>query len=188
MRKLVRRSFPIEITAGILLIVFILATLLASQLFDVPWLDLSTGIDLYIGMLLVAFAVVMVVIIIWEELLFHVNILQVEGGEVFRNHKNKLLTQVLIYLIIPAIFVFIYLEYPELNEIRFFIWASICILLPVAVKLISGINNYNDFLTLTNQKIAYKNNKLEGEYALSEVKEIDISKDSAHDIEKLHLI
>ena len=51
-------------------------------------------------------------------------------------------------------------------------------ILPVIAKLISGINNYNDFLTLTSSYIEYKNNALEGKIPLSDIQSMEISKDA----------
>ena len=49
--------------------------------------------------------------------------------------------------------------------------------LPILGKLISGINNYNDFLTLTSSYIEYKNNELEGKFEVSDIQSMHINKD-----------
>jgi hypothetical protein len=138
-------------------------------------------------MFLVAIAVVIMVLIIMEEILFPIRVKQVNGGMVFSNHRTKLKTQVLIYCSIPAIFGFIYLEY-EVNHLRFIIWATVCIIAPVVEKIASGINNYNDFLMLTNEKIEYKDNEKEGDFEVKNIQTITIIKDEKNIIEKIHLL
>jgi hypothetical protein len=110
----------------------------------------------------------------------------VNGGILFRNHRTKLLTQGLIYLSIPAIYTFIYMEF-EVNHIRFFIWALICTVAPILEKLASGINNYNDFLRLTDEEIEYKNNEKEGLFKTQDIYQIAIIKEGVS-VKKLQLI
>jgi hypothetical protein len=45
---------------------------------------------------------------------------------------------------------------------------------PAIEKIFSGINNYNDFLRLTNNEIEYRNNKKEGCYNVKDIKNIEI--------------
>src|SRR4051812_48531677 len=121
MGKVIRKSLPRELSIGLLLLIFILSFVLSGQIFASG--SGNDGKNIYLGMVLVAIAVVTMVLILWEELLFPVKILNPEQGEViFRNHRTKLKFQVLIYCTIPVIFAFIYLEY-QLNLIRFIIWA-----------------------------------------------------------------
>lgn len=186
MKKIVRSTYPIEITVGMLLLIFVLSFLLSSQLFTIPWHDLSEGLHIYFAMFLISMAVIVMIIILWEQLFFPVRVKHIEGGETYRNHRNKLITQLLIYLAIPAIFGFVYSAY-EVNQFRFVIWAAICTIVPVAAKLVSGLNNYNDFLTLTTEFISYKNNQLEGSFELSLIGQIEILRDSAGHMEKIKL-
>ncbi len=93
----------------------------------------------------------------------------------------------LIYCAIPLIFVFVY-SYYEVNHVRFFIWAGVCIIAPVAGKLISGINNYNDFLRVTNNEIEYKNNRKFGIFQLKDVQQIILIRDDRKVLHKIELI
>jgi hypothetical protein len=139
-------------------------------------------------MFLVSTAVVIMLLVLWEEFLFPIHVKpETTGGMVFRNHRHKLLIQLLIYLIVPAIFVFIYMEY-EVNHVRFWVWAAVCLISPVAGKLISGLNNYNDFLKLTDEAIEYKNNQEHGTYALKDVRQITLLKDDRKVLHKIQLL
>jgi preprotein translocase subunit SecY len=185
MGKVIRKSLPRELSIGLLLLIFILSFVLSGQIFASG--SGNDGKNIYLGMVLVAIAVVTMVLILWEELLFPVKILNPEQGEViFRNHRTKLKFQVLIYCTIPVIFAFIYLEY-QLNLIRFIIWAGICIVIPAAAKLISGINNYNDFLKLTDDAIEYKNNKEVGTLEVKEIQHITLVKDERKVLHKIEV-
>ena len=116
------------------------------------------------------------ILILWEEILFPVTIKPEGDGLIFRNHRTKLKIQALFFLSIPAIIVFLFLNY-EINTFRFFGWAAVNTGLPILGKLISGINNYNDFLTLTSSYIEYKNNELEGKFEVCDIQSIHINKD-----------
>jgi hypothetical protein len=186
MRKLIRPTYPKEFSIGLLLLIFIFSTFLSHQIFDVPFLELSNS-NVYPGMILVGIAVIILVLIIWEEFLFPIKIKEVDNKIVFRNRRNKLKTQILIYLFIPAIFGFIYYEY-EINHIRFFIWAAVCIIAPVVEKIASGINNYNDFLKLTHDSIEFRNNKKKGDIKLKEVLHLSLVKDEQGVIKKIQLL
>jgi len=186
MRKTIRPTYPREFTVGLLILIFALVFLLSSQVFDVHWDELLEGTNVYYGMLLVAFAVVVMVVIIWEEFFFPVNIKPSVDGVVFRNHTNKLHIQLLIYCIIPAVFVFVYAQF-KVNDVRFFIWAAICTLLPVLVKLISGLKNYNDFLKLTSDTIEYKNNKKEGVLPLKDIQRLTLIRDERKVLHKIEV-
>lgn len=145
------------------------------------------GSEVLFGMALVGAAVIIMALILWEEFLFPVHIKPEEDQIVFRNHLTKLKTQIFIYLAIPAIFVFVYLNYP-ISHVRFFIWAGICIVAPVAGKLISGIKNYNDFLKLTNDAIEYKNNEKEGVLLVKEIQTITLVKDEGKVLHKIQVL
>ncbi|GHN02996.1 hypothetical protein WSM22_44850 [Cytophagales bacterium WSM2-2] len=137
-------------------------------------------------MLAISVAVVIMVLILWEDFLFPAKIKPMEDVVVFRNHRTKLKTQILIYFAIPVIFVVIYLNY-EVNHVRFFIWAAICTIAPVAGRLISGIKNYNDFLKLTNEAIQYKNNEEEGVLQVKDIREIKLIKDDNNVLHKVEV-
>ncbi len=183
--KVIRHTYPKEISIGLLLLIFGVSFFLSSQIFraQVHELELKT----FIGMLLVGAAVVIMALVLWEEFLFPLRIKPVEGGFNFRNHRNKLRKQLLIYLAIPAIFVFIYLEY-EINAVRYFIWAGVCIIFPIVGKLFSGIKNYNDFLTLTTAFIEYRNNEKRGKIGLNDIQRINLVKDEGGILHKFGLV
>lgn len=184
MRKIIRPSYPTEITIGLLLLIFVLSFFLSSQLFTIPWTDLRQGVDVYMAMLFVSCSVVAMILIIWEELLFPIKVVQVERGMIFRNHPNKLLTQLLLYISIPIIFSLVYIFY-EVKTVRFLVWAAICGGVPIVVKLISGVNNYWDFLTLTQDFIAYKDNAKEGTFSLTDIQGLEMIKDDTDALIKL---
>ena len=187
MGKIIRHSYPKELSIGLLLLVFALSFFLSGQIFEIPMRSLNDGKNMYLGMFLLSSAVLIMVLILWEELLFPVKVKHDGGGVVFRNHRTKIINQALIYLAIPAIFIFIYTEY-EVNLIRFIIWAAICLVLPVVGKLISGINNYNDFLKLTDDTLEYKNNKEVGKFDLKDIQHIVLVKDDRKVLHKIQLI
>jgi hypothetical protein len=186
MAKIIRPTYPLEFSIGLLLLVFALSTFLSSQIFAAKWSEVMDGSNVIFGMLLVGAAVVIMALILWEEFLFPVHIKPTEDKIVFRNHLTKLKTQVVIYCAIPVIFGFIYVNY-EVNHFRFFIWAIVCIISPVAGKLISGIKNYNDFLKLTNDTIEYKNNEKEGVLLVREIQEILLIKDETNVLHKVQV-
>lgn len=171
--KTIRATYPLEFSVGLLILIFVLSFFLSSQLFDVPWRDLIDGSDInaYVGMSLISIAVVIMVLILWEEFLFPIKVRRIAGGVTFRNRRKKLRTQLLIYCIIPAIFIYVYLNY-QIHPIRFLIWAAICIIVPLVTKLFSGINNYNDFLKLTDKTIEFKNNKKSGVFKVTNIQRI----------------
>ena len=140
MGKIIRPTYPKEFSIGLMLLIFVIAGLLSHQIFNVPYSKLAENLNVFFGMFLVGIAVVIMVLIIWEEILFPIKTKEVNGGMVFRNHGAKLKTQIFIYCSIPAIFCFIYFEY-EVNHVRFFIWATVCMVAPVAYfcqKLLHG--------------------------------------------------
>ncbi len=187
MAKIIRSTYPKEFSIGLLLLIFALSSFLSAQIFRVTWHQVLEGSDVIYGMLLVGIAVVIVALILWEEFLFPVHIKPAEDQVVFRNHRTKLKVQVIIYFAIPVIFGLIYFYY-EVNHIRFFIWATICTVVPVAGKLMSGIKNYNDFLKLTDDTIEYKNNEEEGVLHVKDIKEIVLIKDETKVLHKIQLI
>lgn len=186
MAKIVRPTYPKELSIGLLLLVFVVALFLSGQVFEIPRKVLNDDKNLYVGMVLLASSVVIMMLVLWEEFLFPVHTKPEQRGMVFRNHRSKLRKQVLIYLLIPAIYAFIYFEY-EVNLFRYIIWAAICIIFPVVGKLVSGLKNYNDFLKLTDEVIAYKNNKKEGAFAVKDVKEILLIKDEGKVLHKFQV-
>jgi hypothetical protein len=139
-----------------------------------------------LGELLASFAVIIMILILWEEILFPVKIRPHGDGLIFRNHATKLLVQAIIYLFIPAIVVFLFLTY-DVSTFRFFGWAAVIIVLPIIGKLVTGINNYNDFLILTASTIEYKNNEKEGVFALKDIEQIRIFKDESQDHQKIEV-
>jgi len=186
MAKIIRHTYPKEFSIGMLLLIFVLSSLLSSQIFNVSWRVIMSGSIVTVGMGLVGGAVVIMALILWEEFLFPVHIKPKEDEVVFRNHDTKLKTQVLIYFLIPVIFGFIYFYY-EVNHVRFFIWALVCSVVPVAGKLLSGIKNYNDFLKLTNETIEYKNNEETGIFRVTDIERITLIKDESDVLHKVQI-
>jgi hypothetical protein len=187
MRKIIRPTYPAEFSIGLLALIAVISFFLSHQIFEVPFHKLEDNKSVYFGMFLVCIAVVITLLILWEEILFPIKIKQVPGGMIFRNHGTKLKTQLLIYLSIPAIFSFIYFEY-DVNHLRFIIWAAVCMGVPVLEKIASGINNYNDFLELTDEKIEYKDNEKEGSFDTKNIRNITIIRDERDIIAKIQLL
>ncbi|CAN5426064.1 hypothetical protein BH09BAC3_BH09BAC3_06530 [soil metagenome] len=182
--KIIRPTYPKEVSIGLLLLIFVISFLLSTQLFATPVKKLDA--EAYVGMALVSIAVIIMVVVLWEEFLFPIHAKPVEGGLNLRNHRNKLRKQLLIYLAIPFIFVFIFVNH-EVNHVRFFIWAGICIVFPIVGKLFSGLKNYNDFLTLTNTYIEYRNNERVGNFRLQEIQGLSLVKDEGKILHKIQL-
>ncbi|MBR08635.1 MAG: heavy metal transporter [Rickettsiales bacterium] len=176
MTKTIRKTYPRDFSIGVLIIIFTCVFFLAGQLFEKHQPNLSDYLNMYVAYFLVSLAVLVMILILWEEILFPVTIKPEGDGLIFRNHRTKLKIQALFFLSIPAIIVFLFLNY-EVNTFRFFGWAAVNMGLPILGKLISGINNYNDFLTLTSSYIEYKNNELEGKFEVSDIQSMHINKD-----------
>jgi hypothetical protein len=187
MAKTIRPTYPKEFSIGLLLIIFVLSSFLSFEIFDVSWHEIMDGGAPLLGMILAGAAVVIMALILWEEFLFPVRIKPVEDEVLFRNHFTKLKTQVLIYCVIPVIVVFIFLNY-KVSYLPFLIWAGVCLVMPVAGKLISGIKNYNDFLKLTNDKLEYKNNEKEGVLPVRDIREINLIKDEDNVLHKVQVV
>jgi len=188
MAKTIRPTYPVEFSVGLLILIFVLSFFLSSQLFDVRWRELieGTNTSAYVGMFLISSAVIIMVLVLWEEFLFPIKIKPGSDGIVFRNHRTKLKTQLLIYCIIPAVFGVVYFNF-EIHTIRFIIWAGICTILPVGIKLMSGLNNYNDFLKLTDHTIEYKNNKKSRVFAVSDIQRITLIRDGSGLLHKIQV-
>lgn len=187
MAKVIRPTYPLEFSIGLLLLIFVLSTFLAGEIFAVSWNEILSGGKPVFGMVLVGISVVIVALILWEEFLFPVRIKPENDEIVFRNHYTKLKTQILIYCAIPVIIVVVYFNY-EVSHFPFFIWAIVCTVSPVVGRLLSGIKNYNDFLKLKGDAIEYKNNEKEGVLSMSEVKEIMLIKDEARVLHKVQFL
>ena len=155
MTKTIRKTYPRDFSIGVLIIIFTCVFFLAGQLFEKHQPNLSDYLNMYVAYFLVSLAVLVMILILWEEILFPVTIKPEGDGLIFRNHRTKLKIQALFFLSIPAIIVFLFLNY-EVNTFRFFGWAAVNMGLPILGKLISGINNYNDFLTLTSSTLNTK--------------------------------
>lgn len=187
MAKLIRKTYPKEISIGLLLLVFVITAFLSHQIFEGRAAQLNIGKNTYWGAVMVASAVVIMMLVLWEEFLFPVHV-KLEGkATVFSNHRSKLKKQMLIFLLIPIIFVAIYILY-AVNIFGFIIWAAICMISPIAGKLVSGLKNYNDFLKLTDDTLEYKNNDKEGVYELKNVQQIVLMKDETKVLHKIQLI
>lgn len=186
MAKIIRPTYPVEFSIGLLLLIFVLSSFLSFEIFSVQWHEVMHGGSQISGMLLSGAAVVVMALIVWEDFLFPVRIKPAADKVVFRNHFTKLKTQVLIYFTIPLIVVFVYFNY-EVNFLPFLIWSAVCIVVPVAGKLLSGLKNYNDFLQLTDHTIEFRNNKKEGVLKVAEIRKIRLIKDEDGVLHKLQV-
>jgi hypothetical protein len=173
MKKIVRKTYPLEFSIGLLLLIFITSCFMAQQIFVVSIHDLKDNHSELLGMILISCAVIIMILIIWEEILFPIRVKEVKGGILFSNRKKKLKVQILMYCCIPLIFAYVYFTY-EVKPIRFTLWALVCMAAPVLEKLISGITNFNDFLLLTDDFIEYKNNDKEGRFGVNNIAQITI--------------
>lgn len=187
MAKIIRPTYPLEFSIGLLLLIFLLSTFISFEIFDAKWHAVMDGEGPLLGMALSGIAIVIMALILWEEFLFPVRLKPADDKIVFRNHSTKLRTQVLIYCAIPIIVVFIYFNYP-VSPLAFSLWAFVCLISPVAGKLISGIKNYNDFLKLTDDTIAYKNNEREGVLPVSGIREIMLIRDESNVLHKVKVL
>lgn len=175
MKKTIRKTYPLEVSIGLLLLIFGTTFFLSGQLFSNSPNE-QHGLGAYTGMFLVSCAVLVMVLVLWEEILFPIRIKPTDASADFRNHRTKLKIQVLIYSVIPAIFVLLYLTY-DVDLIRFSILAAICIASPLVGKLISGVRNYNDFLRLTADTIEYRNNDKTGLFRAAGLESITLVRD-----------
>ena len=186
MKKLVRPAYPIEVSVLMLCAIFLYTWFCSHQIFDGRLQYAEHRKIAYVGMLLVGIAVVIATLVVWEELLFPVRIKHHEDTLKVRNHRRKLQIQVLLYLTIPMIFSVIYFTF-KINLFHYLLWAAPCILIPIVVRLFSGIKNYNDYLMLSSSEIEYKNNEKEGKFPLAKVEYIRVIKDSHNTLSKLKL-
>lgn len=187
MAKIIRPTYPLNFSIGLLLLVFLMSALISFEIFDTKWRAIMDGEGPVVGMILCGVAAVIMALILWEEFLFPVRIKPVEDEIIFRNHFTKLKTQILIYCAIPAIVVFIYFRY-DVSLVAFFMWATICVVAPVAGKLVSGIKNYNDFVKFTNDTIEFKNNEKEGVLQVTGVREMLLVRDEAKVLHKVKVL
>jgi hypothetical protein len=187
MAKTIRPTYPLEFSIGLLLLIFLLSAFVSFEIFETSWHTIIDGDGPILGMILAGVAIVIMALILWEEFLFPVRIKPIANEIVFRNHFTKLKTQVLIYCLIPFIVIFIYFNY-EVSLLAYFIWAAVCLVAPVAGKLISGIKNYNDFLKLTSKTIEFKNNQKEGVIPVDKIREIILIRDDANLLHKVKVV
>jgi len=186
MGKIIRPTYSAEFSVGLLLLIFIFLGFLSHQIFDVSIHDIKKDHNHYVGMFLASTAAIIMVLIVWEEILFPVKIKVVDGGLLFRNHRTKLIVQLAMYCSIPLILTYIYFEY-DVNHVRFFVWGGICMIMPIAEKLLSGVNNYKDFLKLTSKKIEYRNNDKVGIFDLEDIDHISLIRDEKNFMRKIQL-
>src|SRR6266581_2983126 len=97
MGKVIRSTYPLDFSIGLLMLIFAMACLLSHQIFDVPLHQMNESEGIYFGMFLASVPVVIMVIIVWEEILFPVRIKEIDDELIFRNHRTKLRLQILIY-------------------------------------------------------------------------------------------
>jgi hypothetical protein len=186
MSKIIRPTYPLEFSIGLLLLIFLLSSFLSFEIFDVKWHEIVEGGSPLFGMALTGISVVVMSLILWEEFLFPVRIRPVADELIFRNHFTKLKTEIMIYCTIPVIVVVVFLYY-KVSYIPFFIWATICLMAPLR-KLISGVKNYNDFLKITNETIEFKNNEKEGIVLVKDIIQIVLIRDEEKVLHKVQLV
>jgi hypothetical protein len=187
MKKLIHTSYPAEINVIILFSLFLISCFFSYELFDVRFHNPDHLKNAALGMVLVGVATVLMVLILWEEILFKAKAKEISGGLVFRNRRKKLKAQILLFSGIPVIFTFIYLEY-DLNLLHFVIWSAVCMVIPAIEIIVSGINNHKSYLTLTNRMIKYKNNNREGSFETRVVRNITIIKDDKSFVKKIQVL
>ena len=186
MAKIIRPTYPLEFSIGMLILIFALSSFLSVEIFSLKWHDVMEGGTPLLGMVLAGIAVVIMALIVWEEFLFPVRIRPAGDEIIFRNHFAKLKTQLLIYSAIPIVVGLVYFNY-EVDEIVFSVWAAICLVAP-AGKLISGIQNYNDFLKISDDVIEYKNNEKKGRLTVNEIQKIVPIRDEANVLCKIEVL
>ncbi len=186
MSKIIRPTLPREFSIGILIIIFTLTAFLSPRIFSTTMSQEGHMINIYVGMFLVSTVVIIDILILWEEILFPIHVNPLEGEVIFRNHRNKLKIQALFYLLIPILIAVIYFNF-AINPYSFYPWAGICLLAPIVGKLASGVNNYNDFLRLSEIDIEYKNNRREGKYGIETIQSLELIEDGSS-LTKLKLI
>lgn len=184
--KVVRSSYPAESNILLLSYVFFIACFFSYQMLGVTFHDLLHWNTAYFGIVLMGVAATVMVLIVWEEMVFPIRATKIKGGWEFRNHRTKLKTQILLYSIIPVIVCFVYFTY-EVNHLHFIIWAIVCLVPPVVEKLVSGVKNYNDFLRLTHDRIEYKNNEKEGVFETKDIQSIQLIDDQDSIMKKFRL-
>ena len=188
MKKLVRPVYPLEISAIIVGLVFLLTSFFSYHIFNIHFHlgDAEEHKAAYIGMFLIGVAAVIATLIVWEEILFPVVIKLNQHSLIVRNHRKKLQMQAILYIVMLSIYAFIYFTY-TVNMYYFTLWLSVCMLAPLVQKLGSGIRNYNDYLELSSSEIEFKNNKKHGKFLLDKVQYIRIIRDHDNILSKLKL-
>jgi hypothetical protein len=186
MKTLVRPTYPTNVNVIILTFMFFVASFFSYEMFDVHFHDPHHFRNARPGMGLMGVSVVLMILIMWEEILFHVKVKEIKGGLIFRHQRQKMKTQILLFLPIPAIFIFVYQEY-DLKVSHLMIWAAVCILLPAIEIVVSGINSHRNFLKLTSRMIKFKNNNKEGTFETKNIKNITIIKEKRF-IQKIQLL
>jgi hypothetical protein len=186
MRTLVRPTYPTKVNVIILANLLFFASFCSFEMFDVHFHNPHHLKNATLGMALIGVAVVLVTLIIWEEILFHVKVKEIKGGLIFRNQRKKIKTQILLYIPIPLIFMFVYQEY-DLKITHFMVWAAVCMALPAIEIVVSGIRSHRNFLKLTSRMIKYKNNNKEGCFDTKDIQNITIIKEKGF-IKKIQLL
>ncbi|HEY0656262.1 MAG TPA: heavy metal transporter [Chryseosolibacter sp.] len=186
MAKIIRPTYPLEFSIGLLLLIFLLSAFISFEIIDTTWHSIMKGEGPILAMVLCGTVVVILALILWEEFLFPVRLKPMEDEIVFRNHFTKLRSQVFIYLLIPVLIAVVYAMY-DVHPVAFSIWAAICIFTP-AGKLFSGIKNYNDFLKFTDHTIEYRNNDKEGILLVKDIHEMQLIRDEAQVVHKVKVI
>lgn len=186
MIKTVRRSYPPVVSLFVLCFIFLVVSFFTCDIFGISLAYVLNHKRDYVGIVLAGIAAIIALLIVWEELLFPVVIKQSGDTLKVRNHRRKLHTQTIIYIAIPVIFVYIYRNF-HVNTMHYLIWAAICTITPLVVKIYSGLKNYNDYLKLSSHEIEYKNNEKEGKFHVRDLSYISMRRDSHNMLTKLTL-
>jgi len=74
MGKLIRPTYPAGFNVGLLLLIFVIVFFLSHQIFEVRIRDLNENLHVYFGMILAGMAVIIMILILWEEFLFPIRV------------------------------------------------------------------------------------------------------------------
>ncbi len=186
MKKLQHPVQRTELDIVVISVIFLVAFFLSNPIFNLSYRDPVERNIAYTGMLLIGIAAMLVTLIVWENLLFSVQLKKVEGGVRVSNHTRKNVIQALLYAAVLVIFLVVFLFYP-VHQNHFQVCLGLFTIIPVGHKVISGIRNSNPFLKLTRSEIQFRNHRKRGRFELKKIQYIRIIKGAGNTISKLRL-
>jgi multisubunit Na+/H+ antiporter MnhB subunit len=186
MKKPLQPAKSIELDVFIISLVFLIVFFFSSQIFEVSFNDPGQRNIACTGMLIIATAAILLTLIVWENLLFSLQIKSVEDGVKVGNHNKKNVFQAFFYLAILVLFLFVFLYYP-INRFYYTLWFSFFAAVPILHKLIYSARNRNSFLKLTTSEIQFQNQQKKGRFYLKNIQYIRIVKGAKNSIAKLRL-